>query len=114
MSHCIFCRIIQKEVPARILHEDAWCLAFEDVNPKAPCHTLIIPKKHIESLNSMDETDDLVVGRLFLVARKLAQKKGIATSGYRLVINTGADAGQSVFHVHLHMMGGRPMAWPPG
>jgi histidine triad (HIT) family protein len=114
MSHCIFCRIVQKTVPARILHEDALCLAFEDVNPKAPSHTLIIPKKHIESLNSLDEMDDRLVGRLFLVAKKLAQEKGIATSGYRLIINTGAEAGQSVFHLHLHLLGGRPMAWPPG
>src|SRR5438093_6777106 len=110
MSHCIFCRIIQKTVPARILHEDVLCLAFEDAHPKAPCHILIVPKKHIESLNSMDETDDLVLGRLLLVARKLAQDKGIATSGYRLVLNTGADAGQSVLHIHLHLLGGRPMA----
>jgi histidine triad (HIT) family protein len=114
MSHCIFCRIVQKTVPARILHEDALCLAFEDVNPKAPSHTLIIPKKHIESLNSLDEMDDRLVGRLFLVAKKLAQEKGIAASGYRLIINTGAEAGQSVFHLHLHLLGGRPMAWPPG
>ena len=114
MSHCIFCRIVEKTVPARILHEDALCLAFEDVNPKAPSHTLIIPKKHIESLNSLDEMDDRLVGRLFLVAKKLAQEKGIATSGYRLIINTGAEAGQSVFHLHLHLLGGRPMAWPPG
>ena len=114
MSHCIFCRIIQKTVPARILHEDVLCLAFEDAHPKAPCHILIVPKKHIESLNSMDETDDLVLGRLLLVARKLAQDKGIATSGYRLVLNTGADAGQSVFHMHLHLLSGRKMNWPPG
>jgi histidine triad (HIT) family protein len=114
MSKCIFCRIVQKTVPARILHEDALCLAFEDVSPKAPCHILIIPKKHIESLNSLDQTDGLVVAELFAAARKLAQEKGIAASGYRLVINTGADAGQSVFHIHLHLMGGRRMAWPPG
>jgi histidine triad (HIT) family protein len=114
MSNCAFCRIIQKKLPARILYEDAWSLAFEDINPKAPNHVLIIPKKHIESLDTMEEDDDIVVGRLFWVARNLAREKGINHSGYRTVINTGANAGQSVFHVHLHLLGGRPMTWPPG
>jgi len=89
-------------------------LAFEDTNPKAPSHALIIPKKHVESINSIEETDDLTMGRLFLVARRLAHQKGIALSGYRIVINTGFEAGQSVFHLHLHLLGGRPMTWPPG
>jgi histidine triad (HIT) family protein len=114
MSHCIFCRIVQKTLPARILREDALCLAFEDISPKAPCHILIIPKKHIESLNSMDEADGLLIPRLFAVTRELAEEKGVATSGYRVVINTGPDAGQSVFHIHFHLLGGRQMAWPPG
>jgi histidine triad (HIT) family protein len=114
MSHCIFCRIVQKTLPARILLEDALCLAFEDISPKAPCHILIIPKKHIESLNSMNEEDGLLIPRLLAVARELAEEKGIATSGYRVVINTGPDAGQSVFHIHFHLLGGRQMAWPPG
>jgi histidine triad (HIT) family protein len=114
MSHCIFCGIVQKTVPARILHEDPLCLAFEDISPKAPSHVLIIPKKHVESLESLEEADDCVMGHLCLVAKKLAREKGIANSGYRLVLNTGFEAGQSVFHLHLHLLGGRPMAWPPG
>ena len=114
MSSCIFCRIVQRQLPAKILYEDSLCLAFEDLSPKAPSHALIIPKKHVESLNSIEEADDLAIGRLFLVAKSLAYQKGIALSGYRIVINTGSEAGQSVFHLHLHLLGGRPMTWPPG
>src|SRR5215831_216520 len=114
MSSCIFCRIVQKQLPAKILYEDSLCLAFEDISPKAPSHALIIPKKHVESLNSIEETDDLTIGRLFQVAKSLAHQRGIALSGYRIVINTGSEAGQSVFHLHLHLLGGRPMTWPPG
>ncbi len=114
MANCIFCKIIQKELPARIVHEDDLCLAFEDINPKAPTHTLIIPKRHIESIDTLKDSDTAELGHLFLVARDLARQKGIHRSGYRTVINTGAHAGQSVFHVHLHLMGGRAMGWPPG
>ena len=101
-------------MPAKILFEDTHALAFEDINPKAPTHILIIPKKHIESLDTMAEEDELALGHLFLVARNLAREKKIHRSGYRAVLNTGADAGQSVFHIHLHLLGGRAMAWPPG
>jgi len=114
MPDCIFCRIIQKKMPAKVLFEDTHFLAFEDINPKAPTHILIIPKKHIESLDTMVEEDEFAVGRLFMVARNLAREKKVHRSGYRTVINTGADACQSVFHIHLHLLGGRPMAWPPG
>ena len=112
--NCVFCRIVKKELPARIVFEDETCLAFEDRNPKAPTHTLIVPKKHIESVDSLLETDTPTMGHLFLVARDLARQRGIHRTGYRTVINTGSQAGQSVFHIHLHLMGGRPMGWPPG
>ncbi len=114
MSKCIFCGIIEKRVQAKILYEDTLCLAFEDISPKAPSHVLIIPRKHVESLNSIEEADDRMMGHLFLVAKNLAHQKGVVLSGYRIVLNTGPEAGQSVFHLHLHLLGGRPMAWPPG
>ncbi len=114
MSNCLFCRFVSKEIPTRVVFEDDTCLAFEDINPKAPVHVLVIPKKHIESINSMTEEDEKAVGHLAFVARQIAQQKGTAQSGYRTVINTGPDAGQSVFHLHLHLLGGRSMAWPPG
>jgi histidine triad (HIT) family protein len=114
MPNCIFCDIIQRKMPAKIVFEDSHSLAFEDINPKAPTHILIIPKRHIESVNAMTEEDELALGRLFLVARDLAQERKINRSGFRTVINTGHNAGQSVFHIHLHLLGGRPMAWPPG
>ena len=113
-SNCIFCRIIKKELPARLLHEDDVCLAFEDINPKAPTHALIVPKLHIESVDTLHDSDAYTLGHLFLVARDLARQKGIHLTGYRTVINTGPQAGQSVFHIHLHLMGGRRMGWPPG
>ncbi len=111
---CLFCQIIEKKSPARIVYEDGLALAFEDINPQAPIHLLIIPQKHIASLNDLNETEGEVVGHLFGVARILAREKGIDRSGYRTVINTGSGAGQSVFHLHLHLLGGRHMSWPPG
>ena len=114
MSNCLFCKIIQREIPAKIAFEDDLALAFEDIDPKAPTHMLVIPKKHLESLEDAGEEDQLRIGHLVIVARDLARKKGLDRSGYRTVINTGLDAGQSVFHVHLHLLGGRQMAWPPG
>jgi histidine triad (HIT) family protein len=114
MSACLFCRFVNKELPTGIVFEDGSCLAFEDINPKAPVHVLIIPKKHIVSLDEMSADDVSTLGHLALVAQQIARQKKIDQSGYRTVINTGPDAGQSVFHVHLHLLGGRPMAWPPG
>lgn len=114
MSDCLFCKFLRKEIPTRVVHEDDSCLAFEDINPKAPVHVLIIPKKHIASINAMTSEDEIALGHLSLVAGKIAEERKIDQSGYRAVINTGPDAGQSVFHIHLHLLGGRPMAWPPG
>ena len=109
---CLFCRIARKEIPANIVWEDATALAFRDIDPKAPTHVLVIPKRHIASLN--DASDPAVLGHLLVAAREIAAEEGIAESGYRVVLNTGRDAGQTVFHLHAHVLGGRHMAWPPG
>jgi histidine triad (HIT) family protein len=111
-SDCLFCRIVRREIPAAIIREDEHTLAFRDIDPKAPTHVLVIPKTHVASLN--DAGDAAALGRLLLVAREIADAEGISASGYRTVINTGADAGQTVHHVHLHLLGGRHMSWPPG
>jgi histidine triad (HIT) family protein len=113
-SNCIFCRIIEKKIPSTIVYEDDLATAFEDVNPQAPVHTLVVPKKHIADIHSMTEGDKELVGHLFLVAKKIASDKGLDTRGYRMVINNGAGAGQSVFHIHLHLLSGRHFSWPPG
>ena len=110
----IFKRIIDKEIPAKIAYEDALCLAFHDVNPQAPTHVLIIPRRHVASLAAAGEADQALLGRLMLAARTIAQREGIANDGYRVVTNSGELGGQSVFHIHLHLLGGRPMTWPPG
>jgi histidine triad (HIT) family protein len=112
--NCIFCRIIEKKIPSKIVYEDALAAAFEDVNPQAPVHTLIVPKQHIPDIHSMAEGDKELVGHLFLVAKKIAADRGLETRGYRMVINNGAGAGQSVFHIHLHLLSGRRFSWPPG
>jgi histidine triad (HIT) family protein len=109
---CLFCRIIRKEIPATIVWEDAHALAFRDIDPKAPTHVLVVPKVHVASLN--EATDAGMLGRLMLAAREIAAEEGIAESGYRVVVNTGAGAGQTVFHLHLHLLGGRKFKWPPG
>jgi len=109
----IFQRIIDKEVPAKIIYEDDFCLAFHDVNPQAPTHVLVIPKRDIKSLDDVGVDDQMVLGHLMLVVRKLAAQLGL-TGGYRLVANSGPDAGQSVDHLHFHLLGGRPLKWPPG
>ena len=109
---CLFCRIVRREIPAAVIREDEHTLAFRDIDPKAPTHVLVIPKAHVASLN--DVSDPALVGRLILAAKEIAAEEGIADSGYRTVINAGADAGQSVFHVHLHLLGGRQLTWPPG
>lgn len=114
MSNCLFCKIVRKEIPAKVVFEDDLVLAFEDINPKAPTHVLVIPKKHVESLEGVGREDRQWLGHLVMVARDLGCQMGHRRSGYRTVINTGLDAGQSVFHVHLHLLGGRKMDWPPG
>lgn len=112
--NCIFCGIIEKKIPTKILHEDEYAIAFEDLNPQAPVHLLIIPKKHITDIHSIAITDRELIGHLFFVARAIATKNGLDRSGYRMVINNGLDAGQTVFHVHLHLLSGRKFVWPPG
>lgn len=114
MSDCLFCGIIAKKIPAKIIYEDKDALAFEDINPQAPVHVLIIPKKHIPTSLDITHEDTLLAGHLLHIARQLAAEKGIAERGFRMVINTNADAGQTVFHMHLHLLGGRHMHWPPG
>ena len=110
----IFLKIIDKSIPAKIAYEDDQCLAFHDIKPQAPTHVLVIPKQHIADVNGVDASHASLMGHLFVVARAVAAKKGVSTSGYRVVMNTGDDAGQSVHHVHLHVLGGRQMEWPPG
>jgi len=109
---CLFCRIVRKEIPAKIVAETNDCVAFRDINPQAPVHILVVPREHVPSVG--DVTDPALVGTLTRLAADLAQREGIAESGYRLVMNTNADAGQTVFHLHLHLLGGREMGWPPG
>jgi histidine triad (HIT) family protein len=113
MRTCPFCRIVQGEGSARIVYQDEAVTAFHDRNPQAPTHLLIIPNEHIESVNQVGPTDTNLLGRLFVVARRVAEEVGVS-SGYRLVVNTGAQAGQSVFHLHMHLLGGRRLNWPPG
>jgi histidine triad (HIT) family protein len=109
---CLFCRIVRREIPATLVFEDDDVVAFRDINPQAPTHIVIVPREHVASLNDVD--DAAQIGRLSLAAARLARSEGIAESGYRTVVNTNRDAGQTVFHVHLHLIGGRRMAWPPG
>ncbi|MDA8432554.1 MAG: histidine triad nucleotide-binding protein [Nitrospiraceae bacterium] len=114
MSDCLFCGIISKKIPARIVYEDEAVAAFEDANPQAPVHTLVVPKKHIPTTLDITEEDQKLIGKMFRVANRIAKEKGIAERGFRLVMNTNPEAGQSVYHIHLHLLGGRPMHWPPG
>jgi histidine triad (HIT) family protein len=112
-ADCLFCKIAAKQIPAKMVYEDPDIFAFEDIGPQAPTHLLICPRKHMASLEDAADGDEAVLGRLQMVAAKLARKKNL-TGGYRTVINTGGDAGQSVAHLHLHLLGGRSMRWPPG
>jgi histidine triad (HIT) family protein len=109
---CLFCRIVRREIPAKLVHEDEHVLAFRDIDPKAPTHVLVIPKAHVASLNEATDAEQL--GRLMLAARSIALAEGLGEEGYRTVVNTGANAGQTVFHIHLHLLGGRRLGWPPG
>jgi histidine triad (HIT) family protein len=110
----IFGKIIRREIPANIVYEDDLCLAFTDVNPQAPTHILIIPKKPIPKLSDAAPEDKELLGHLLLTVKQVAEQAGLAENGYRVVINTGTDGGQTVFHLHLHLLGGRGLAWPPG
>jgi len=114
MSDCLFCKIINKEINADIVYEDNEILAFRDISPQAPVHVLVIPKKHIGSVNGLEETDDGLVGRIYRVIQKIAKNESCSESGYRVVVNTGTDAGQAVEHIHFHLLAKRKLAWPPG
>ncbi|MFA9452598.1 MAG: histidine triad nucleotide-binding protein [Candidatus Aminicenantaceae bacterium] len=114
MTDCLFCKIIGGEIPAKRVYEDDSIFAFEDINPQAPTHILIIPKEHYASLKEVRETEKDLLGNILLKAKELAQDKGLEDSGYRIVLNTGRDSGQAVFHIHFHLLGGRRMSWPPG
>lgn len=109
MNGCIFCKIIAGELPSQKLYEDECITAFRDINPVAPVHVLVVPNKHIPSTNELISEDEHLMGRLFTVARQIAEQEGIEETGYRLIVNTGPDAGQEVFHVHLHLIGGHHM-----
>lgn len=112
--NCLFCKIIEKEIPSKIVYEDEHVLAFEDVAPQAPVHILIVPKKHISTPLDIQEEDNELIGRMFLAANVIAKEKGIDEKGFRTVMNCNREAGQTVFHIHLHLLGGRAMQWPPG
>ncbi len=114
MPDCLFCKIIAGEVPSTRVYEDDEVLAFEDVNPQAPVHVLVVPKKHIPTLNDMSPDDNLLLGQMFQAAARIARERETHETGYRTVFNVNAGAGQTVFHIHLHVLGGRPMTWPPG
>ena len=111
---CIFCKIVNKQIPASFEYENDLTVAFNDVNPQAPVHIIIIPKEHIEKISDLDLKHKDLITNMILVANQLAKKKKIADNGYRLVMNCNSQAGQSVFHLHMHLLGGRTMAWPPG
>jgi len=113
-ADCLFCKIIAREIPATIVYEDDRVLAFNDINPQAPTHVLVVPKRHIESLNELVAGDDAIVGEVVRRGAAIAKERGISAAGFRVVFNTNRDAGQTVFHIHLHLVGGRTMHWPPG
>lgn len=114
MSDCLFCRIARKEIPSKTVFEDADCVAFEDINPQAPHHVLVVPRAHYETLDDVPASETAMFGRMVMVATRIARERGLGESGYRLVLNCRESAGQSVFHIHLHLLGGRSFGWPPG
>ncbi len=114
MADCLFCKIVERKIPSTIVYEDDRVLAFEDINPEAPTHVLLIPKRHIATLNDLGTEDDQIVGELIRRAAAIAKTRGFSETGYRTVFNTNRGAGQTVFHIHLHLLGGRPLTWPPG
>lgn len=113
MSDCLFCKIVNKEIPAKIVFEDERALAFRDINPQAPTHVLVIPKQHVATIGDVAAEHEADMGHLFRVAAEVAKIDGLTERGYRTVMNCGEEAGQSVFHVHLHVVGGKPLGWPP-
>ena len=114
MSDCLFCRIVAGEIPAKLVAQTPECVAFRDVNPQAPLHVLVIPKRHISTLNDLTAADDSLIGEMTRRASAIAKERGYDASGYRTVINCNSAAGQTVFHIHLHVLAGRPLRWPPG
>ena len=114
MENCLFCKIVEGQIPAKIVYQDADVVAFEDINPQAPQHVLFVPRRHIASIADVTEEDGALLAALFTVATKLAHKLGLDERGYRIVTNVGPDAGQAVFHLHFHLLGGRKFTWPPG
>jgi histidine triad (HIT) family protein len=114
VSDCLFCRIVAGEIPAKVVFEDEHLVAFQDINPQAPMHVLIVPRRHVATLNDLSGTDDGLVGEMVRRAAAIAREYGHSERGYRTVFNCNADAGQTVFHVHLHVLGGRTLTWPPG
>ena len=114
MSDCLFCNIVSGDIPATIVYQDERLVAFRDINPQAPTHVLVVPRVHVATLNDLTEHDDGLVGEMVRRATRIAADLGHAEGGYRTVFNCNADAGQTVFHIHLHLLAGRPLAWPPG
>jgi len=111
---CLFCKVLNGDIPADIVYESDSAIAFRDINPQAPTHVLVIPRKHVATINDLDEEDQEIVGSLFLAAKDIARAEGLSDEGYRVVMNCNEGAGQSVFHIHLHVLGGRALSWPPG
>lgn len=111
---CLFCKIAQRKIPSKIVFEDDAVVVFEDIAPQAPVHVLVIPKKHISTSLDLTDADNPLIGHMLMTAAKVARDRGIAERGFRLVMNTNPESGQSVFHIHMHVLGGRPMTWPPG
>ncbi len=114
MAKCVFCRMVDGEIKPDVVYEDEAVLAFRDTNPQSPTHVLLIPKEHIATTNDLDDDNVDIIGRLYLAAKQVAADEGIAERGYRMVMNCNPEAGQSVYHIHLHLLGGRSMNWPPG
>jgi len=114
MTDCLFCKMVSGDIEPDTVYEDEDVLAFRDINPQAPTHVLIIPKQHISTLNDLETQHEVLLGKMYLAAKKIAQQEGLTEDGYRAVINCGKNGGQMVFHIHLHLLGGRAMQWPPG
>jgi len=113
-TSCVFCKIVEKKIPSKIIHDDNFVTAFEDNKPQAPTHILIVPKKHIMDINSITISDRELIGHIFYIAKKISEQNKLDSEGYRLVINNGVNAGQTIFHLHLHLLSGRKFFWPPG
>ncbi len=114
MGNCLFCKMVAGDIQPDVVYESDSVLAFRDLNPQAPVHILVIPKKHIATINDISDDDEVLIGELYTAAKKIASQEGISNNGYRAVMNCNEDGGQAVYHIHLHLLGGRSMAWPPG